>query len=505
MTRAAPLREFVLAGAFFGASRRERAERVAGFVHLGEAEALADWFGTDPAALVRAGAEELCAALDADIAAIDGLLSEQLDAILHDDRLRQLEGRWRGVAWLLTSIDPAARVKVRLLNVGWSELCRDLERAPEFDQSQMFRKVYEEEFGSPGGEPYGLLVIDHEVRHRSGAGAPSDDVGAIGLLAGVAAAAFVPTVLAASPALFQVGTFGDLATVSDLAAPFAGAEYDRWRALASREDMRFLAVVLPRVLARRPWPDDPARADGFRYREHAPNSASRVWMNGGFAFAAVVARAFAANGWPADVRGAEVDRVGGGVVIGLPTERFSTDPDHVWNCTALELILTDRQERALVDLGLMPLSALPYGEELVFGVVRSLQRPRKFIGATARAADANAQLSAQLNSMLCVSRFAHYVKMMGRDMVGAFRTAEEIERQLQEWLYGYVNSNLAAGSDTRARYPLSSAQVSVRERPGMPGSYSCTVRLQPHFQLDDVSASFRLVTDISAPGSARAA
>ena len=505
MTRAPPLREPLLAGAFFGERHRDVAGRVAGFPHLAQADALAEWFGAGAVTLLRAGAAVLAAALDRDIAAIDALLAAAVDAILHHDRLRALEGRWRGLAWLLASLDRSARVKLRLMDASWPELCRDLERAPEFDQSQLFRKIYEEEFGSPGGEPFGLLVIDHEARHRPTPQAPTDDIGALAQLAGVAAAAFVPTVLAASPALLQVGAFSELATVEDIAAPFSGPEYDRWRGLASREDMRFLALVLPRVLARPPWPDDPARADGFRYREHAPDCASRVWMNGGFAFASVVIRAFAANGWPADVRGAEVDRIGGGLVTDLPTERFSTDPDHVWNRPALELAVTDRQERALVDLGLMPLSCLPYGEELVFGVVRSLHRPPRFTGAAARAAEANAQLSAQINSMLCVSRFAHYVKMMGRDMVGAFRSAEEVERQLQEWLHGYVNGNLAAGSDIRARYPLAAAEVSVRERPGLPGSYSCTVRLQPHFQLDDVSASFRLVTDISAPGSSRAA
>jgi type VI secretion system ImpC/EvpB family protein len=319
-------------------------------------------------------------------------------------------------------------------------------------------------------------------------------------LAGIAAAAFAPTVLAASPTLLQVEEFADLAMSTDISDPFRGREFDRWRALSSREDMRFIGVALPRVLARPPWEDDPARADGFRYAEYAPSADCRVWMNAGYAFAAVVTRAFLNHAWPADVRGSAVDYVGGGLVTDLPIEPFRTDPDHTWVRPPLDLVLTDRMEASLVEAGLMPLSALPYGEEAVFSAVRSMQAPASFMGATAAAANANARLSAQLNSILCASRFAHFVKIIGRNMVGAFKTANEIERELRDWLSGYVNTNLAGGPETRARYPLLSANVSVRERPGRPGVFGCTVLLQPHFQLDDVSATFRLVTDITAPG-----
>jgi type VI secretion system protein ImpD/type VI secretion system protein ImpC len=344
------------------------------------------------------------------------------------------------------------------------------------------------------------LIVDHEVRHRPVPGAPTDDVTALMQLAGVAAAAFAPTVLAASPALLQVEEFAGLAMSTDVSDPFRGPEFARWRGLSSREDMRFIGVALPRVLARPPWEDDPARADGFRYAEYAPSSDCRVWMNAGYAFAAVVTRAFLNHAWPADVRGSAVDYVGGGLVTDLPIEPFRTDPDHTWVRPPLDLVLTDRMEASLVEAGLMPLSALPYGEEAVFSAVRSMQAPASFMGPTAAAANANARLSAQLNSILCASRFAHFVKIIGRNMVGAFKTASEIERELRDWLSGYVNTNLAGGPETRARFPLVSANVSVRERPGRPGVFGCTVLLQPHFQLDDVSATFRLVTDITAPG-----
>jgi type VI secretion system ImpC/EvpB family protein len=491
------LREQVLSGAFFG-PYRAGADRVASFTFLPPAEALVDWFGRLAAQRFAANPEACRAALDRDIAALDALIGVQLDAFLHHPRLRRFEGSWRGLAWLVGGLDPAGRVKVKLLDISWPALCRDLERAVEFDQSQLFQKVYEEEFGTPGGEPYGLLIIDHEIRHRPFSGAPTDDVGALTRLAGIAAAAFVPTVLSASPALLQVEEFADLAMSVNVSDPFRGDEFTSWRGLSSREDMRFIGITLPRVLARPPWGDDPARADGFRYAEYAPEISSRVWMSACYAFAAVVARAFANHAWPADVRGSETDFVGAGLVTDLPIEPFRTDPDHVWVRPSLDLILSDRLEAVLVEAGLMPLSALPYSEEAVFSAVRSLQLPASFVGRTA-AANANARLSAQLNSMLCVSRFAHYIKIKGRELVGSFKTADEIESRLQKWLIGYVNSNLQSGPEGRARFPLVAGRVSVHELPGRPGVFGCIMHLQPHFQLDDVAATFRLVTDIASP------
>lgn len=497
----APLRDTVLAGSFFGHRFVPAAGAVAAFPTLPPAQALATWFGHSEALRLAAQPAACRAALDRDIAALDALLGEQVDALLHHPRLQRLEGSWRGLAWLTAGLDPARKVKVKVLNLPWAELCRDLDRAAEFDQSQLFNKVYESEFGSPGGEPYGLLVIDHELRHRPGPGAPTDDVAALNQLAGVAAAAFAPTILSASPALLQVEQLSDLGMATSLGEPFRGPEFARWRSLSGREDMRFIGIALPRVLARQVWEDDPARTDGFRYAEYAPTAASRVWMSAGYAFAAVVARAFDNHAWPADVRGAETDYVGGGLVTDLPIESFRTDPDRVWIRPPVELMLSHRTEAALVDAGMMPLSVLPFGEETVFSAVRSLQAPASHLGPTAAAADANARLSAQLNSMLCVSRFAHYVKIIGRDMTGSFQTAEQIEGRLQSWLTSYVNSSLTAGPEMRARFPLVAARISVRERPGRPGVFGGVIHLQPHFQLDNVAASFRLVTDIVAPGA----
>lgn len=497
------LRDLVLSGRYFGARNAEAAERLAAFVAESRPRALRDWFGDDAAARLGTDPERWRTAIDRDIAAIDALIGTQLDAVLHTRRLQRLEGSWRGLRWLVAGIEPGTKVKTKLLNISWAELCRDLERAAEFDQSQTFRRIYEDEFGTPGGEPFGLLVIDHEVRHRPGPGAPTDDVSALASLSAVAAAAFAPTIVSASPNLLAVDGFEELATVSDPAAPFQSAEYDRWRGLSRREDIRFVGIALPRLLAREPWRDDPGRADGFRYRECAPDVRSRVWMTAGFAFASVVARAFASYGWPADVRGVELDRLGGGVVSDIALEPFSTDPDHVWFRPPLEVVLTDRQERNLVDAGLIPVSALPFAEEAVFGSVGSLQMPPRYIGRNASAAEANARLSSQLNAMLCVSRFAHALKMLGREMVGSFATADEIERRLQNWITEYVNISTAAGPELRARYPLIGASVAVRELPGKPGVYGCIMHLQPHFQLEGLSATFRLVTELTAPGMKR--
>ena len=496
------LRDVVLAGRFFAASHRAEADALAGFV-AGGADPFTTWFGRGRAAALAGDRLALRGALDRDIATIDALLSVQIDAILHAPRMRRLEGSWRGLNWLVEPIDPSNRIKIKVLSAGWSEVARDLERAAEFDQSHLFRKIYEDEFGTPGGEPYGLLVVDHELRHRPSPAAPTDDVTVLKLLASIAAAAFMPTVLSAAPELLELDGFADLSGVQDPAAAMRGAEYARWRGLFTQDDIRFVAVALPRVLARPPWDDDDLRAEGWRYAEYAPDAASRVWTTAGYAFAATVVRAFAAFTWPADIRGLETDQRAGGLVDGLVLEPFGTDRGEVWVRPSLEVVLTDRQERSLVDAGLMPLSAIPFAEEAVFGAVRSLQIPQLYQGASGQAATANARLSAQVNTLLCVSRFAHYVKMLGRDMVGAFRTAEEIEEQLQRWISRYVNTNINVGSESRARFPLVSGLVTVQERPGKPGVYGCVIHMQPHFQLDDVSAQFRLVTDIAAPGTAR--
>ncbi len=500
----APLREAVLSGRFVSERHQDAAARLAALLaprELAAAEFLESWFGTGAVIDLLRDRDRLRGAIDRDIAAIDARLGAMIDAILHAPRLRRLEASWRALSWLGDHIGPASRLKLKVLNVAWPELCRDLERAAEFDQSQAFRHIYEDEFGMPGGEPYGLLLLDYEIRHRPDAGAPTDDVSAVASLSGIAAAAFAPMVINAAPALFGVDAFAELSGVADPAGPFAAVDYGRWRGLALREDVRFMAVSLPRLLVRPLWDEIVPPRRGFHYRERINAAAERNWAGACYAVAACVMRAFDNHGWPADMRGYESDREGGGIVGDLPQEPFSTDIADGMPRPSIEVILTDRQERNLIDAGFMPLMGLPYGGEIVLGAARSLQTAQRYSGSGSGSANSNAKLSAQFNTMVCVSRFAHYVKVMGRDMVGAFLPAETIQQRLSHWLLHYTNANLGAGADSMARYPLVSSSVRVSEMAGKPGAFRCEINLQPQFQLDDISASFRLLTELAAPGA----
>ncbi|PPQ35468.1 hypothetical protein CCS01_07245 [Rhodopila globiformis] len=280
---AAAVRTGVLAGKFVGRNDPALAEAFAAFLNSNDAAAVEQWFGTDRAAALLRDPHALRGALDRDIAAIDAMLSEQVDAILHHPRLMKLEGSWRGLAWLVGGADLSTRLKIKVLNAAWPVICRDLEIASEFDQSQLFRKIYEQEFGSPGGEPYGFLMVDQEMRHRPDATARTDDLGALAALSGVVAAAFAPVLVGAAPALLEVDTFQDLANALDVTAPLRNADHARWRGLAARADMRFVGVALPRMLARPPWQDDGSRADGFHYTEYAPTAEQRVWCSAAYA------------------------------------------------------------------------------------------------------------------------------------------------------------------------------------------------------------------------------
>ncbi len=390
----------------------------------------------------------------------------------------------------------------------WPELARDLDRALEPDQSTLFRLIYENEFGSPGGEPFGLLVVDHEVCHlrsrrdATATHAPVDDVSVMACLAVVANAAFVPTVLGAAPELLGVSEFEELALSLDPPAAMRTPDYARWHAATARPEFRFLGLTMPRVLARVPWIPHPLRAEGFAYREHAPHRRDRCWCIGGYAFAAIVSRAYGQSGWPADISGVTLDAIRGSLVLDLPAEAYPEGAVVRQRRQALDLLLTDGQERALVRAGFMPLNALPFGGEVLVVSVGSLQSPvQDEQGREASVRAVNTGLSAQLSSMLCVSRFAHYIKIMGRDFVGSHLGTEEIQNRLQSWLLTYTNSNDNAGPDMRARFPLFLSGVQVREEEGRPGTFGCVIHLQPHYQLDEVATTFRLTTTLSGVGA----
>ncbi len=495
------LRDVVLSGRFSRPEAAASAPALTAFLCQSQG-ALARWFGPGPAG--TCSREQLRGMVDRDIAAIDELLSVQLDAILHHPRLQRLEGSWRGLAWLVGGFDPGPALRFVMLSATWTELDRDLARTLEFDQSNVFQMIYENEFGRAGGEPLGLVVIDREVMHRpkpraAGGVAPVDDVSVLSSLASVAAAAFVPMVVAADPGLLGVDRFEELALSNDIAALLNGVEYARWRALAMQEQARFLCVTMPHVLARPPWTAQP---ECLWYDEQAPSSQQRTWFAASYTFAATVGRSFLLHGWPADIRGVAADRAGGGLVLNLPQEPFILGAATSLPRAPLDLALTDRQERDLVLAGLMPLNTLPFGDA-AFAAVHSLQMPAiEAPGREPTPYQANRRISAQISAMLCVSRFAHYIKVIGRELTGSYKDAGDIERHLRQWLLNYTNSSQSPSADNRARHPLVSSAVEVHEIADRPGAFGCVVHLQPHYQLDDVSTTFRLVTGFGRSAAA---
>ncbi len=431
------------------------------------------------------------------IAAIDGAVGRQLDAVLHAPAFQALEASWRGLALLARTAAQSRQVRLRVLNASWAEVARDLDQAGEFDQSTLFRLVYGEEIGSPGGLPFGIMVADFTVSHRTGDGRGIDDIAVLRGLAAIAAAAFCPMVLGAAPALLGLESYGDIGAGLELGRALDDVTHARWRALRAQEDTRFLGLVLPRVLLRQAWrPYDRRRLEPFRYAEDiGANGEGLLWGNAAFILAVAVIRRFDESGWFADLRGAPQDRVSGGLAPGLPPYCFDTDAHGLACQPPLEVRVTGVQEQTLSELGLVAVSAAPYATTLLFNTNASLHAPPAYdrIEATW-----NARLSSMLQYMLCVSRFAHYLLVMMRDRVGAYTTASEVQRTLNAWLASYCLGSDGAADEMRARFPLRDAGVEVTDIAGRPGALGCTIRLQPHFQLDSIATSFRLVTTMSS-------
>lgn len=418
-----------------------------------------------------------------------------MDAILHHPDFARLEAAWRGLRYLVDQVDGMEAVRVRILSASWRDICRDLDRAAEFDQSNLFRLVYSEEFGTPGGLPFGLMVCDYAVSNKLGPLHPTDDVSALQSLAAIAAASFCPFVLGAAPSLFGVDEFAALGTGADPGSVFTSPEHARWQRLRAMEDARFLGVTMPRILLRLPYRGgDRRRQDGFPYAEDTGGKAAGLlWGNAAFAFAAVVARQFTNFGWFADMRGVPQDSVGGGLVTGLPHFAFGTDAHGLAFQAPVEVRLTARQEQSVGEAGVIPVSAVPYAASLVFNDNGSLHVPLRY---DRQEATVNARISAMLQYVLCASRFAHVLLVLLRDRVGGFADAPAVEALLNRWLSQYCLGNDDAPLAAKATYPLRSGAIEVRETPGRPGVLGCTMHLRPHFQLDTVQTSFRLVTQV---------
>jgi type VI secretion system protein ImpD len=446
---------------------------------------------------LAAGRESVLLLAERIIARIDQAVSRQLDAVLHAPAFQALESAWRGLALLARTSGQSRQVRLRVLDVTWEEICRDIEQAVEFDQSTLFRLIYSEEIGSPGGLPIGLVVGDYTVSHRIGAARATDDVATLRGLASIGAAAFCPIVMGASPLLFGLDQFGDIHAGLDLAQALDGLAHERWRTLRRQDDTRFLGLVMPRVLFRRQWSeDDRSRIDGFRYAEDiGANGEGLLWGNPAFAFAVAVIRRFDESGWFADLRGAPQDRIGGGLIPDLGSYAFNTDAHGIAAQPPLEIRVSGVQEQVLSDLGIVPVNAAPYTTSLLLNSNASLHLPPLYDRVEA---NLNARISSMLQYMLCASRFAHFLLVMMRDRVGSYSSASDIQRQLNSWISAYCLGSDGAAEEMRARFPLRDAGVEVSEIPGRPGALGCTIRLQPHFQLDSIATSFRLVTDIAA-------
>jgi type VI secretion system protein ImpC len=431
------------------------------------------------------------AMINARIAQIDHLLSIQLNEILHAPAFQKLEASWRGLKYLLDQSETGTGLKIKMLNVSKKDLLRDLQRAAEFDQSAIFKKVYEEEYGVFGGEPFGALIGDYEFSRHP------EDMELLEKMAGVAAAAHAPLLTAASPELMNLRSFTNLSAPRDMAKIFDSTEYAKWKSFRESEDSRYVALCMPHILMRLPYGQDTASIEAFRYEEAVDGTdhSKYLWGNAAYALGARITNAFAQHGWCVAIRGVE----GGGLVGGLPAHNFHTDEGDVALKCPTEIAITDRREKELADQGFAPLVHCKGRDYAAFFSVQSANKPKRY---DKEAANANARLSSQIPYIMATSRFAHYLKTIMRDKVGSFMTRNECERFLNQWISQYVVGNPdSVGQETKARFPLSQARIDVEELPGKPGAYRAVAFLKPHFQLEELTVSMRLVAEL--PPSAR--
>jgi type VI secretion system protein ImpC len=430
------------------------------------------------------------AMINARIAQIDHLLSIQLNEILHHPSFQKLEGSWRGLRYLMDQSETSVMLKIRVLNCSKRELLRDLQRAPEFDQSAIFKKIYEEEFGIFGGDPFGAVVGDYEfTRHP-------EDIELLEKMSQVAAGAHAPFLTAAAPELMNLDTFTTLDQPRDLAKIFDTTEYAKWKSFRQSEDSRYVGLCVPHILMRLPYGRDTKVVEAFNYEEGVDGTdhTKYLWGNAAYALGARLTQSFALYGWCASIRGVE----GGGLVEGLPAHTFKTDEGDVALKCPTEIAITDRREKELADLGFIPLVHCKGTDYAAFFSAQSAQKPKMY---DTDSANANARLSAQLPYLLAISRFAHYLKTIMRDKIGSFMSRSDCERFLNRWMMQYVTEDDNAAPITKAQYPLREARVEVSEVPGKPGVYRAIAFLRPHFQLDELTVSLRLVAEL--PKSAR--
>lgn len=427
-------------------------------------------------------------AINARIAEIDRLLSAQLNEIMHHDDFQKLEGSWRGLHHLVKNSLTGTMLKIRVMSVTKKELLKDFERALEFDQSALFKKIYEEEYGTFGGAPYGALIGDYEFGNHP------QDLALLESLSQVAAAAHAPFIAAASSEMFGWDEFHEMTEVRDISKIFDRTEYAKWRSFRDSEDSRYVGLTLPHVLGRVPYGAATKPTETFNFEEDVDGTDHKkyLWSNAAYAMGTRITEAFSMHGWCVAIRGVE----GGGLVDGLPTHTFETDEGEVAMKCPTEVAITDRREKEFSDNGFIPLVHCKGTDYAAFFATQSCNKAKKY---DTDAANANARLSSQLQYIFAVSRFAHYLKSMMRDKIGSFMSRQEAQIFLNRWISKYVLENDVAPAAQKAKYPLREARVDVTEVPGKPGAYRAVAFLRPHFQLDELSVSLRLVADLPPP------
>lgn len=430
--------------------------------------------------------ENLAASLDARVAELDRLISTQLSEVMHAPEFQKLESAWTGLHYLCKQTSTGSLLKIKLMSATQKELVKDFKTAIDFDQSALFKKVYEEEFGTFGGAPFGTLIGQFEISRQP------EDMYFVEQMSHVAAAAHAPFITAASPELFGLDSYTELGKPRDLSKVFDTLEYAKWKSFRESEDARYVGLTMPRFLGRLPYnPADGIATEGFNYVEDVDGTdhAKYLWCNAAFAVASRLTNAFENYGWCAAIRGVE----GGGLVEDLPTHTFRTDDGEVALKCPTEISITDRREKELSDLGFMPLVHCKNTDYAAFFGAQSAQRPKKY---DTDSANANASLSAQLQYIFAVCRIAHYMKAMMRDKIGSFAAPSNVEVYLQRWIDQYVTADDSASQETKAQFPLREASIEVSEVPGRPGVYRAVSFIRPHFQLDELSVSLRLVAEL---------
>ena len=420
------------------------------------------------------------------ISAIDRLISDQINEIIHAPAFQALESSWRGVQRLIKSSEGAADLKIKVLPVNKSELLKDFQRSAGFDQSALFKMIYEEEFGTLGGAPFGILVTDFAF------GRGVQDMRLLEELSHVAASAHAPLIAAPSPHLFDMESFLELGAPRDLSKIFESGELAAWRSFRDSDDSRYVVMTLPRMLMRLPYGPDTVPVESFLFKEECEGAHhdKYLWGSASWALSERIISAYGEYGWCAAIRGVE----GGGKVEGLPLHHFkSVAGDVVAKCPT-ETAITDRREKELSDLGFMPLCYAKGTDYSVFFGGQTVNRPAVY---GADLANANARLASMLPYILAASRFAHFLKSIMRDKVGSFQSRASVEKYLNQWITRYVTVDDEASQDIKARFPLRDAAVEVHESARHPGSFSSVVYLRPHFQLEELTASIRLVAELS--------